>query len=192
MIPAGKVLIACLGNPGAKYVGTKHNIGFEIAAELASRWGVRASEKKFRGLFGSGNIGDRQAVILLPQTYMNLSGESVGGASQFWKIPPERVVVVHDELNIGLGELRLKIGGGHGGHNGLRSIDQHLGTRDYYRVRAGIGRPPHDDVSGWVLSPFRKADQTAVGYLIQDSADAVELLLREGLQAAQNRYHAPS
>lgn len=185
-----RILIVGLGNPGNKYEGTRHNIGFEIVRELAAIGGINLANSNFEGLCGAGTLWGRQVVLLLPQTYMNLSGQSVGKAARFYRIPVQNVIVAHDEIEIAPGTVRLKRGGGHAGHNGLRSIDQHLGSKDYIRVRLGVGRPfEQGDVSNWVLGKFGKADAAALENLIRRGPDSVEFLLKGDLVTAQNEIH---
>lgn len=191
LVPPGRVLLVGLGNPGPRYERTRHNIGFDVASELCRRWGIQLSEKKFKGLLGSGVIEGRPASVLLPQTFMNLSGESVGPAMGFWRLTPASVIACHDDIDLQPGQVRLKLGGGHGGHNGLRSMDQHLPSKEYFRIRLGVGRPPVGtmDVAAWVLGRFAGDEAAVVDRLVSVGADAVERLLREGLQAAQNGIH---
>ena len=174
-------LVVGLGNPGAKYAGTRHNVGFEIARILAERWELPALRKKFAGLLAEGRVGPGgpRVAVLLPQTYMNEAGRSVGPARGALKAPLERVLVVHDEIDLPFGEVRTRIGGGLAGHNGLKSLKQGLGSADFARVRAGVGRPDSSDpdvVANYVLAGFRepKADVQA---LIEAAADAAEAVL---------------
>ena len=191
-VPPGRAIIVGLGNPGSKYAETRHNIGFRVVECLARRHGISLTEQRFKSRLGSGNIAGRAVMLLQPQTFMNLSGEAVQPAAAFYRLAPESVVVIHDELDLAVGKLRLKIGGGHAGHNGLRSMDQQLASKDYFRVRLGIARPPvaGGDVSNWVLGGFPTAERAEVERSIEEAADAVECLLREGLIAAQGRFHA--
>lgn len=190
-LPDGRALVVGLGNPGPKYEATRHNIGFMVVEELARRWSVSLAENRFKALLGSGTCAGRQVTILEPQTYMNLSGESVQAAARFFRLTPASIVVAHDDIDLLPGVVKLKVGGGHGGHNGLRSCDQHLSTKDYVRVRLGIGRPPHPqaDVSGWVLGRFGGPEQPVVEHLVERGADAIEIMLSSGLLEAQGRIH---
>lgn len=191
-------LIVGLGNPGPRYAGNRHNIGAMVVAELAERAGASPKQHKARAWASevrlgtlTGGIPGPRAVLAQPMTFMNVSGGPVAGLVKFYKVPLEQVVVLHDELDIDFGQVRLKRGGGEGGHNGLRSISQSLGTRDYLRVRLGIGRPPgRQDPADYVLSDFPARDRVDVELLIGDGADAVEGLVQEGLTAVQNRFHA--
>lgn len=178
-----------LGNPGADYARTRHNVGWFVIDELARRWSIDVGEKKFRALLGAGNIRTRPVVLLEPQTYMNLSGEAVGPAAGFWRLAPESIIALHDDIDLAPGVIRIKQGGGHGGHNGLRSMDQHLPSNNYFRVRLGVGRPVHGEVTNWVLSRFGATEQNVVDHLVSHGADAVEGLLADGLLATQNRIH---
>lgn len=156
-----------LGNPGAKYAKNRHNIGFMALDEIASEHGFSPWRSKFHAQLSEGRLGTDKVVLLKPETYMNLSGQSVGEAMRFYKLAPDDVVVFHDELDLAPGKCRVKTGGGHAGHNGLRSIHQHIGET-YQRVRLGIGHPGHKDrVAQYVLSDFSKADQNWLDDLIR-------------------------
>lgn len=182
-------LIAGLGNPGAKYDGTRHNIGFMVVDELARRFGAPSFQKSFNGLISKITVGADTLVLLKPQTFMNLSGQSVQGAMTFFKLPLERVIVVHDELDLPPGRLRVKEGGGHGGHNGLRDISKRVGG-DYIRLRLGIGRPEHKgDEANHVLKPFTAAEGPVISQSIDYGADCIERMLKNGLKEAQAHFH---
>jgi PTH1 family peptidyl-tRNA hydrolase len=163
-----------LGNPGTKYAGNRHNIGFMVLVRIAEDHGFAPWRSKFQGQLTEGKLGREKVLLLKPETFMNLSGQSVGEAMRFFKLTPADVTVFHDELDLAPGKCRVKQGGGHAGHNGLRSIHQHIGA-DYARVRLGIGHPGHKDrVSGYVLADFAKADQDWLDDLqrgISDGAD---------------------
>lgn len=184
-----RVVIAGLGNPGRQYADTRHNIGFMVAEELARRWGIVMSRQRFDSAFGDGLRGNRKVVILTPNTYMNLSGRAVAPAARFFDIEDGALVVVHDEIELPFGRIRLKFSGGHAGHNGLRSIDQELGTKAYFRIRMGVGRPRFGQVKDYVLSRFSKAERAGLQDVIGGGADAVEQLLEGGLKAAQNEIN---
>lgn len=189
-------LVVGLGNPGSRYAGNRHNVGFMVVDLLAGRTGARFG--RYRGAAAEVasarlGVGDDAARLILakPMTYMNLSGGPVASVSRFYKIPLARIVAVHDELDIPYGQLRLKLGGGEGGHNGLRSLSSSLGGRDYLRVRFGIGRPPgRQDPADFVLSDFTATQRKELDYLVDRAADAVEALIGKGLDWAQNAYHA--
>ncbi|MDV8024574.1 aminoacyl-tRNA hydrolase [Rhodococcus sp. IEGM 1330] len=187
----GPALIVGLGNPGPQYEKTRHNVGFMVADALAGRiGGAFSSHKKSNSDIVQARLGSRSVVIAKPRTFMNLSGQPVAALARFFSIEPANIVVVHDELDIDFGALRLKLGGGEGGHNGLRSISQHLSTKDYLRVRVGVGRPPgRMDPASFVLKPFSAAERKDLGVVVEEAADAAELLLSAGLEAAQNRVH---
>jgi PTH1 family peptidyl-tRNA hydrolase len=176
-------LIVGLGNPGRQYAGTRHNLGFEVASELSRRWELPKAKEKFRGLITEGRAGPGgpRVAILLPQTFMNESGESAGPARGSFKVPLERTVVVHDEIDLPFGEVRSKLGGGLAGHNGLKSLGRGFGGPDFWRVRAGVGRPDSSDpevVSAHVLSRFAEPDPD-VRDLIERTADEAERLVAE-------------
>jgi PTH1 family peptidyl-tRNA hydrolase len=187
----GPALIVGLGNPGPQYDKTRHNVGFMVADALAGRVGSSfSSHKKSNSDIVQARLDGRSVVVAKPRTFMNLSGQPVAALARFFSVDPANIVVVHDELDIDFGALRLKIGGGEGGHNGLRSISQHLGAKDYLRVRVGVGRPPgRMDPASFVLKPFSTPERKDLGVVIEEAADAAELLLKVGLEAAQNRVH---
>lgn len=192
-------LVVGLGNPGPKYAGNRHNVGAMVLAELAGRGGATLSRHKNRAQAGSVRLGvlpggapGPAAILAVPSSYMNESGGPVAGLLAYYSLTPERLIVVHDELDIPAGAVRLKRGGGEGGHNGLRSISASIGTRDYLRVRVGIGRPPgRMDPADYVLRDFSPTERKELPFLLDDGADAVELLAAAGLTAAQQRFHAP-
>lgn len=181
-------LIVGLGNPGSEYDGTRHNVGFAAADTLARRWGLPKARARYRGLITDGRTGPGgpRVAILLPQTYMNDAGRSVGPARGAFKLAGERVLVLHDEIDLPFGRIQLRTGGGTAGHNGLKSVRQGLGTTDFPRVRIGVGRPDSTDpeiVAAYVLSRFREPREQ-VQELIQHAADAVERLVLEGSAAS--------
>ncbi len=184
-------LVVGLGNPGPQYEKTRHNIGFMIAETLADRERARFSVHKKSGADAvTVRIAGRQVILAKPRSYMNLSGKPVAALARFFSVDPANLIVVHDELDLDYGTLRLKLGGGEGGHNGLRSISQALGTKDYLRTRVGIGRPPgRMDPADYVLKPFGTVERKELDLVREEAADAVELLLRVGLEAAQNQLH---
>jgi PTH1 family peptidyl-tRNA hydrolase len=176
-------LIVGLGNPGAEYVGTRHNIGFEVAERLRTRWDLGRPKSKYRGLISDGRTGPggQRVAILQPQTYMNEVGRSVGPARGELRVEPDRIVVIHDEIDLPFGEIRPRLGGGLAGHNGLKSVRAALGTPDFQRVRIGVSRPPTTDpdrVAAYVLSKFREPKRE-VEALIESGADAVQRLIED-------------
>ncbi|MCB9523449.1 MAG: aminoacyl-tRNA hydrolase [Myxococcales bacterium] len=188
-----RTLIVGLGNPGPRYVNTRHNVGFMVVDRLADDGRIDVGRSKFKALYGAGELEGQKIVCLKPQTFMNLSGQSVVPARQFFDVDVDRIWVVHDELDLPYGTVRLKIGGGHAGHNGLRSIVQQLGSRDFVRLRVGIGRPVHGSVSDYVLSDFAAGDERSfLPDLIERSVAALRLALREGPKNAMNQVNAPS
>lgn len=187
-------LVVGLGNPGTRYENTRHNVGQMVVAELAARRGetLRAHKANARVAETWLRPGGPKLVLATPNSYMNVSGGPVSQLARFYDVPPERIVLVHDELDIPFDTLKLKIGGGHGGHNGIRDVAKALGTADFPRVRVGIGRPPgRQDPADWVLDPFSSAERTQLPLVVGDAADAVEKLVDEGLLAAQQTHHAP-
>jgi PTH1 family peptidyl-tRNA hydrolase len=185
------MLVVGLGNPGPKYAGTRHNAGFLVVDLLAERIGGRFKAHKGRADVVEGRLAGRPVVLVKPKAYMNESGGPVVSISRFYKVPVERITVVHDELDLPFGTLRVKRGGGDGGHNGLRSTTSALGSREYARVRFGIGRPPgRQDPADYVLREFVAAERKDLAFHVDRAADAVELLLAEGLVAAQNAFNS--
>jgi PTH1 family peptidyl-tRNA hydrolase len=187
------VLVVGLGNPGPAYRGNRHNVGVMVLDLLAERVGGRFSKHRARADVVEGRLGPPPAprvVLAVPRSYMNESGGPVAGLCNFYKIPVEQLVVVHDELDLPYGSLRLKRGGGDNGHNGLRSITRSLGSREYLRVRFGIGRPPgRMDPADFVLRDFSAVERKDLDVHVDRAADAVEALVRDGLESAQNRYN---
>lgn len=188
---AGEVaLVVGLGNPGPGYAGNRHNVGFMVLDELARRVGGRFRSHKSGADVLEGRLAGRRTVLARPRCFMNLSGGPVAGLARFFKVPPTDVVVVHDDLDLDHGVIRLKRGGGEGGHNGLRSISSSLGSRDYLRVRFGIGRPPgRMDPADYVLRDFSSIERRELDLLVDRCADAVEQLLSQGLSTTQNHLH---
>ncbi|MEV5335857.1 aminoacyl-tRNA hydrolase [Streptomyces werraensis] len=193
---AGPWLIAGLGNPGPGYAMNRHNVGFMVADLLAERMGGRfkraakAQAQVVEGRVGPPGPGSRRVVLVKPMSYMNLSGGPVNALREFYKVPSQRVVAIHDELDIDYGVLRLKLGGGDNGHNGLKSLTGAFG-RDYHRVRFGIGRPPgRMPVADFVLKDFSSAERKELDYFVDRAADAVECLVAEGLERAQSTYNS--
>ena len=183
-------LVVGLGNPGREYEGTRHNVGFEVTALLAERAGTTLCEKRFKARLGRGRLAGESIVLIEPMTYMNLSGESVGPASGFYELPTDAVIVVHDDLDLDLGRIKLKLGGGHGGHNGLRSLIHHLPDADFVRVRIGVGRPPPGyNSADHVLARFTDDDRPTVDDVVRIAANAVEAILRDGLRPAMTEFN---
>ena len=191
-------LIVGLGNPGAKYAGNRHNVGQMVLDVLAAQTGARfARHLRASAMVAEGRLGVTAAgapgprvVLAKSLTFMNVSGGPVAGLAKYYGIEPERVVVVHDEVDIPFDTIKLKLGGGEGGHNGLRDITKALGTRDYLRVRVGVGRPPgRMDTADYVLRDFAGSEREALPFLIGNAAEAVQMLITEGLLSAQGKFH---
>jgi PTH1 family peptidyl-tRNA hydrolase len=181
-------IIAGLGNPGDNYGSTRHNAGFWVADELARRNGIKRIKKiKFHGTYAL----IENMLLLKPQTFMNRSGRSVRDAAAFYQIPPERIIIVYDEAALPPGRLRLRASGSDGGHNGMRDILYHLQTDRFPRVRLGVGGPPHPeiDLADWVLAPISQADRKVFGEAVPRAADAVECIIKDGIEAAMNRFN---
>jgi len=189
-MPDERVLIVGLGNPGPRYALTRHNAGFLVADLLAERIGSPFKAHKGRADVVEGRLTAQPVVVAKPKAYMNESGGPVVAVARFFKIPIERIVVIHDELDLPFGTLRLKRGGGDGGHNGLRSVTAALGSREYARLRFGIGRPPgRQDPADFVLREFAAAERRDLGFHVDRAADAVTELATRGLEAAQNAFN---
>jgi peptidyl-tRNA hydrolase, PTH1 family len=187
-------LVVGLGNPGKEYAGNRHNVGFMVADLLASRMGAKfGRSKRAHAEVAEGRLGfgGPKLILAKPLTYMNLSGAPVSQLVQFFKIPVDNVLAVHDELDLPYGQVRAKRGGGEGGHNGLRSMSKSLGTKEYARVRFGVGRPPgRQDPADFVLSDFTAAERKELEFLVDRAADVAEAVVLEGVEWAQNKYHA--
>ena len=187
-------LVVGLGNPGPRYESTRHNIGQMVVDELARRRGATYKSHRSNARVAETWLapGSAKLVLAKPNSFMNVSGGPVSSLAAFFGIEADRVIVVHDELDIPFDTIKLKVGGGHGGHNGVRDVAKALDTPEFTRVRVGIGRPPgRQDAADWVLDPFGATERAQLPLLIGDAADAVELVVGEGLLAAQQRYHAP-
>ena len=184
-------LLVCLGNPGKDYEGTRHNIGFMAADELARRENVKINKLRYRALTGEIKAGGQRVLVLKPQTYMNLSGEAVREAAQFYKIPADHVLVIYDDVSLPVGKLRVRPSGSAGGHNGLKNIIQHLGTDQFPRLRVGVGEKPHPgyDLADWVLGKFVGEDKKAIDGAVKRAADAIECILAEGIDRGMGKFN---
>lgn len=184
-------LVVGLGNPGREYEQTRHNVGFLVLDELAERKQIPLQRLKYRALTNPAQFGHTRALLMKPITYMNLSGESVGEAARFFKLPPEQILVISDDTDLPVGKLRLRRKGSAGGHNGLKSIIQHLGSDEFPRIKIGVGGKPHPDydMADWVLGRFSAPDQMVIRETIKQAADAVELLLTQGMEEAMSQYN---
>ena len=184
-------LVVCLGNPGDKYENTRHNVGFMVADELAERKNIPVQRLKFKALTNTARLGGAQALLMKPVTYMNLSGEAVRQAADFYKVPPEHVLVVSDDVSLPVGRLRIRRGGSAGGHNRLKRIIQPLGTDQFPRLKVGVGEKPHPDydLADWVLGKFTGEDKKAIDAAVKRAADAVECYIQDGPDKAMSRFN---
>lgn len=184
-------LLVCLGNPGREYESTRHNIGFMAADEFSRREGIKINKLRYRALTGDVRIGGQRVLVIKPQTYMNLSGEAVKLAGGFYKIPPERVLVISDDVALPLGKLRIRAGGSAGGHNGLKNIIAHLGTDQFPRIRVGVGAPEHPEheMIDWVIGKFSPQEHKLAEEAVKRAVDAAACVIGQGVQEAQNQYN---
>ena len=186
-----RTLIVGLGNPGRAHAFNRHNVGFMAVDKLALRAGIELRRVQSKAIIGSGRLADRPVILAKPQTFMNLSGEAVGALAGYYRIPPAAILVVYDELDIPFGVIRLREKGGAGGHNGMRSLIQHLGN-DFPRLRLGIGRPPgRMDPAAFVLQDFGRDELPLVSEMLTMAVEAIELFVRDGIQLAMSRYNGP-
>lgn len=185
----GGALVVGLGNPGPKYAGTRHNVGFMVADALQRRAAGTGWQEKFQGLASRADLAGRPALLLKPQSFMNLSGRSVARAAAFFRIGIPEIVVVHDDLDLEFGIVRVKLGGGTGGHKGLASCLADLGDPGFARVRVGIGRPPFGDATDYVLQPFSKIEAAELPDVVERAADAVEMVVAHGAARAMNEFN---
>ena len=181
-------LLVCLGNYGRQYENTRHNIGFMAAERLIDKRSLRCNRLRFRALTEVIEFGGASVLLMMPQTYMNLSGEAVGEAARFYKIPPERVIVISDDISLPLGKIRVRGSGSAGGHNGLKNIIAHLGTDKFPRVKVGVGAPEHDIVD-WVIGSFTAQERKTIDDALDRALGAAECIITDGVMAAQNRYN---
>lgn len=183
-------LIAGLGNPGARYTNTRHNAGFSSIDALADRFHIDVSEKKHKALCGRGAIEGQKVVLLKPQTFMNLSGESLRAAMDYYKLTPEEIIVIYDDVSLDPGQLRIRLKGSAGGHNGIKNIIAHLGTQEFPRIKVGVGaKPPRMDLADYVLGHFSKEDQETMEEAGREAAAAVVMMLTDGPERAMNHFN---
>lgn len=183
-------IIAGLGNPTKEYDKTRHNVGFSVIDVLADRYGIDVSERKHRAFCGRGAIEGQKVVLLKPQTFMNLSGESVRAAMDFYKLTTDELIVVYDDICLDPGQLRIRLKGSAGGHNGIKNIIAHLGTQEFPRIKVGVGaKPPRMDLADYVLSHFSKGEQALMDEAFRDAADAAVMMMTEGAERAMNHYN---
>jgi PTH1 family peptidyl-tRNA hydrolase len=178
-----------LGNPGPRYAGNRHNVGFQCLDRLAEAWGLSFSRQKHKALLAQGKFANLEVLLAKPQTFMNLSGDAVERMARFYSVPPENILVIYDDLDLSVGRIRLRPQGGSGGHRGMKSIMEQLGTDGFPRLRVGIGRPSHSDPVDYVLEDFSLDDRIAFDEVYERVVSAVELWLTEGIEAAMNSYN---
>ena len=184
-------LIAGLGNPSKNYEGTRHNIGFTMIDAIGEKFGIDVTTKKHKALVGRGIIDGMRVILAKPQTYMNLSGESIREIDDFYKIEPENIIIIYDDISLDVGRLRIRKKGSAGGHNGIKNIIAHLGTQEFPRIKVGIGNKPEGwDLADYVLSKYSKAEQEALKEASDDVIGAVRLMIMDDIDAAMNRYNA--
>lgn len=184
-------LVAGLGNPDKKYEKTRHNIGFDAAISFADKHSIAINKSKFKAMFGEGMIGDEKVIIALPQTYMNLSGDSIAEIAAFYKIPNENIIILHDDISLAPGRMRIRQKGSAGGHNGLKSIISRLGSDVFARIKIGVGAPVHADydLADFVLGKFSREETELLDPVIKKVADAAECIIKSGIDRAMNRYN---
>ena len=184
-------LIAGLGNPSRTYEGTRHNIGFTMIDAIGNKFGIDVTTKKHKALVGRGMIDGMRVILAKPQTYMNLSGESIREITDFYKIEPENIIIIYDDISLDVGQLRIRKKGSAGGHNGVKNIIAHLGTQEFPRIQVGIGNKPEGwDLADYVLSKYTKAEQEALEEASEGVIGAVKLMLMDDIEAAMNKYNA--
>ncbi len=182
-------LLVGLGNPGDRYAGSRHNAGFLVASRVAERHRISLKKKGYQGIYGVGRVAGEETTILLPQTFMNRSGGSVNAAGRSLGVAPGDLIVIHDDLDLPMGRIRVRPEGGHGGHNGLRDIIAVFGRKDFVRLKVGIGRPERGDVTNYVLGRFYAGEQKLLPQLLDLAAEAVEMILTDGINAAMNKFN---
>jgi PTH1 family peptidyl-tRNA hydrolase len=188
-VATSPLLVVGLGNPGPEYVMSRHNAGFMVLDALARGMGVDVDQSCCHALMGRGRLGGRRVILAKPQTFMNLSGRAVGALLAFFKIAPEDMVVVHDDIDLELGRLKMRVGGHHGGHNGVLSIEEHIGRKQYVRLRIGVGRPRDKGVTSYVLGEFLPEEEEVLGRTLGAACRAIETIAASGVAAAMTRFH---
>ena len=183
-------IIAGLGNPGKEYENTRHNIGFDVIDRLAEEENIAVMESKHKALIGKGYVAGQKVILAKPQTFMNLSGESVRAAADFYKVDPEHIIIVYDDISLDVGQLRIRKKGSAGGHNGIKNIIAHLGTQEFPRIKVGVGdKPKKMDLADYVLSRFSKEDRAVMEDAFREAAGAVEMMIIQGADAAMNQFN---
>lgn len=184
-------LIVGLGNPGMQYAATRHNVGFEAIDTIAETYNISVNKSKFKSLFGEGRIGDTRVILVKPQTYMNLSGESVGAFASWYKIDPKDILIIYDDISLAPGQIRIRTKGSAGGHNGIKSIIQHLGGEVFDRIKIGVGEKPAGwDLANYVLGRFSEEEMKIIGKTMKDVVDATQIIIAQDIQAAMNIYNS--
>ena len=183
-------IIAGLGNPTREYEKTRHNVGFDTIDVLVDKMNVSVDERKFKGLYGRGILEGEKVILLKPQTFMNLSGESVRAAADYYKVDPDHIIIIYDDISLAPGQLRIRTKGSAGGHNGIKSIIAHLGTQEFPRIKIGVGdKPPRMDLADYVLSRFSREDREIMEKAFEEAAQAVQVMIRQGMEAAMNQFN---
>lgn len=183
-------IIAGLGNPTKQYEGTRHNVGFSVIYRLADKYNIKMNIARHKALIGTGVIAGEKVMLVMPQTYMNLSGEAVGEIMRYYKAEPSDLIITYDDIDLDVGKLRIRAKGSAGGHNGMKSIIAHVGSEEFDRVRVGIGhKPPEFDLADYVLSRFGKDELPLIRDAVDNAADAMEVIIRSGIEAAMNKYN---
>ncbi len=183
-------IIAGLGNPTKQYEGTRHNVGFSVIYRLADKYNIKMNIARHKALIGTGVIAGEKVMLVMPQTYMNLSGEAVGEIMRYYKAEPSDLIITYDDIDLDVGKLRIRAKGSAGGHNGMKSIIAHVGSEEFDRVRVGIGhKPPEFDLADYVLSRFGKDELPLIRDAVDKAADAMEVIIRSGVEAAMNKYN---
>lgn len=183
-------LVIGLGNPGNRYDNTKHNVGFETVDLLAEKYNIKLSKLKHKALYGDGTIENKKVILSKPQTYMNLSGESVRDMAEWYKIPMQNIIIIYDDIDLQLGKIRVRPKGSSGTHNGMRSVLYHIQSEDFPRIRIGVGRPPEGwDLADYVLSKFSSEERKVINESILQAAEAVPVIIKSGTEAAMNKYN---
>ncbi len=183
-------IIAGLGNPTSRYAGTRHNVGFEVIDCLAKKYGIDVDTKKHKAMIGKGIIASQKVLLVKPQTFMNLSGESIREIADYYKVDESGLIVIYDDVSLDVGQLRIRAKGSAGGHNGIKSIIQHMGTQNFWRIKVGVGeKPAHRDLADYVLGHFKGEEKEMMEDAFQDAASAIAVMLNDGIEAAMNQFN---
>lgn len=183
-------IIVGLGNPTSRYAGTRHNVGFEVIDRLAKKYGIDVNTKKHKAMIGKGVIGTQKVLLVKPQTFMNLSGESVREIIDYYKAKESDLIIIYDDISLAVGQLRIRAKGSAGGHNGIKSIIQHTGTQEFWRIKVGVGeKPAHRDLADYVLGRFQGEEKEIMEEAFLDAADAAVVMMQDGIEAAMNQFN---